>query len=96
MQNISSEFEGLLNEMMPKKHFINQEISYINFDGKMNLSTVSHYMKEFLSMMEIENKKCYVYYNTKTPNEVVSDKLIMSLDGLNSPNSPRQIDHPNY
>ena len=30
----------------------------------------------------------------KTPIELFSDKLIISLDGLNSPNSPRKIDHP--
>ena len=53
-------------------------------------------MKEFLRIIEIENKKCHICYNTKTPIELVSDKLIMSPDGFNSPNSPWQIDHPNY
>ena len=66
MQNDSSEFEGLLHEMMSKELFINQEISYINFNGERKLSTVSNFMKEFLSINEIENKKCHVCYNTKT------------------------------
>ena len=30
----------------------------------------------------------------KTPVELVTDKLIMSLDGLQTSNLPRQIDHP--
>ena len=30
----------------------------------------------------------------KQPAEVISDKLIMFLDGLPTSNSPRQIDHP--
>ena len=86
MQNDSSDFEGLLQEMIYKTPFINQEISCITFDGERNLSTVSNYMKEFLSLIEIENKKCHICYNTKTPIELVYDKLIISLDGLNSPN----------
>ena len=32
----------------------------------------------------------------KTSIELVSDKLIVYLDGFNSPNSPRQTDNPNY
>ena len=47
VQNDSSEFEGSLQEIISKKTFINKEISYINFDGDMKLSTVSNYMKEF-------------------------------------------------
>ena len=31
-----------------------------------------------------------------TPVEFVSDKLIMSLEGLPTSNSPRQIDHPKF
>ena len=53
-------------------------------------------MKEFLRIIEIENKKCHICYNTRTPIELVSDKLIMSLDGLNITNSPWQIYDPNY
>ena len=30
----------------------------------------------------------------KTPVGLVSDKLILSLDGLHNSNFPRQIDHP--
>ena len=30
----------------------------------------------------------------KIPVELVTDKLIMSLDGLHISNSPRKIDHP--
>ena len=32
----------------------------------------------------------------KLPIESVSDKLIMSIDGLKSPNSWRKIDYPEY
>ena len=39
---------------------------------------------------------CHICYKRKTPIEIVSDKLIMYIDGLNSSNSPRQIDHPKY
>ena len=53
-------------------------------------------MKEFLSINEIYNRKCHIFHNEKTSTELVYDKLIMSLDELNSPNSPRQIYHTNY
>ena len=39
---------------------------------------------------------CCVCYKWKTPIELVYDKLIMSLDGLNRNNSPRKIDHLKY
>ena len=39
---------------------------------------------------------CHICYKWKTRIELVSDKLITSLDGLNSSNSPRQIYHPKY
>ena len=45
VQNDSSEFEGLLHEMMSKEPFINKEMSCINFDGERKLSTVSNFMK---------------------------------------------------
>ena len=51
VQNDSSEFEGLLHKIMSKKPVINQEISYINVDGEMKFSTVSNYMKYFLSII---------------------------------------------
>ena len=37
------------------------------------------------------NKKCHKWSKLKTP---VSDKLIVSLDGLHYSNPPRKIDHP--
>ena len=92
---IYQSLKGNSTKWCPKK-FITQEISHIIMDGDMKLSTVSNYMKEFLSIIEIENKKCHIWYNKNTPIEIVSDKLVMSLDGLNSSNLLRQIDHPNY
>ena len=56
VQNDSSEFEGLLQEMVSQKPFINQEICHINLNGEKNICTVSTYIKEFLSIVEIENK----------------------------------------
>ena len=50
--------------------------------------------KKYLSIVEIENKKCQICSNTKQPAEVISDKLIMILDGLPTSDLPRQIDHP--
>ena len=58
------------------------------------MGTVSAYIKELLSIVEIENKKCHRCYKLKTPVELFTEKLIMSLDGLHTSNSPRQIDHP--
>ena len=71
MQNDPPEFEGLLYKMITKKTFINQEISYINIDGDMELSTVSNYIKYFLRIIEIENKKRHICYTMKTPIELV-------------------------
>ena len=62
----------------------------------MKVSTVSAYKKDFFSIIEIENKMCQICYKCKTLIELVPDKLIMSLDGLNSSNSPSKIDHPKY
>ena len=50
VQNDSSEFEGLIHEMMSKEYFIRRDISYINLDGERKLSTVSNFMKEFMSI----------------------------------------------
>ena len=44
-QNNSSEFEWLLHKMVSKKHFMSQEICYINVNGERNLCTVSSYTK---------------------------------------------------
>ena len=47
-----------------------------------------------LSIIEIKNKKCQICSKGKTPIELFYDKCIMSLDGLHTSDSPRQIDHP--
>ena len=54
---------------------------------------MSTYIKEFLCIVDIENKKCQRWSKLKTPVEVISDKLIMFLEGLPTSNLPRQIDH---
>ena len=82
--------------MIPKRPFINQEISYINIDGEIKLSTFSNNMKAFLSIIEIGNKKCHICYEINTPIKLVHDELIMSIDGLQSTIPPWKIDHPNY
>ena len=93
VQNDSSEFEGLLRKMMPKKPFMSQVICYINGNGEGKLCTMLSYIKELLSIVEIKNKKCHRCYKFRTPVELVTDKLIMSLDGLHTSNFPRQIYH---
>ena len=45
IQNDTSEFEELLNEMVSKKPFISQEMCHINGNGKRNICTVSAYIK---------------------------------------------------
>ena len=57
---------------------------------------MSKYKKEFLSIVEIENKKCQKCSKLKTTVEVVSDKLITFLEGLHTSNLSRQIYHPKY
>ena len=47
-----------------------------------------------MSIVEIENKKCHRCSKLKTPVELVTDKLIMFLDGLHPSIMPRKIDHP--
>ena len=44
-QKYSSEFEGILYKMVPKKPFMSQEICYINGNCKRELCTVSEYIK---------------------------------------------------
>ena len=57
VQNDSSEFEGLLQKMVSNKLFMSQEKCYINENGEIKICTVSAYIKEFLRIVEIENKK---------------------------------------
>ena len=66
----------------------------MNENYERKLCTVSSYIKEFLTIVEIENKKCHIYSKWKTPIESVSDILIMSLDGLHTSISRRQIYNP--
>ena len=68
-----------------------QEMCYINGNGEIKLFTVSANIKEFLGIVEIDNKKCHICSKFKTKFELVTDKLIMSLDGLHIFNLPRQI-----
>ena len=53
-QKDSSEFEGLVNEIVTKKIFTNQDISYTNGNSESKLCTLSNYIKEFFSILEIE------------------------------------------
>ena len=46
-----------------------------------------------MSIVEIENKKYHRCSKSKTTVELVTDKLIMNLDGLHASNFHRQIDH---
>ena len=93
-QNGSSEFESLLHEMVSQKPFINQEICHINLNGERIICTVLKYIKLFLSIVEIENKICQRCSMLKTPVELISGKLIISIEGLPTSNLPRQIDNP--
>ena len=45
VQNHSSESEGLIHKMAPKKPFISQDKCYINGNGEGKLCTVSAYIK---------------------------------------------------
>ena len=82
--------------MVPLKLFSNHEICHIDLNGEKTICTVSTYIKEFLSIVEIENKKCQRCSKLKTSVEVITDKLIMFIEGLPTSNSSRQIDHPKY
>ena len=81
VQNDSSEFEGLIHEMVSQKPFSNQEICHINLNDEKSICTVSTYIKKYLSLVEIENKKYQRCSNMKPPAEVISDKQIMILEG---------------
>ena len=58
VQEDSSEFEAPIHEMISIKIFSNQEICHIDFNVEKRICTVSTYIKEYLSIVEIENKKC--------------------------------------
>ena len=86
VQNYYSEFEGLLHKMVSQRPFIIQEICHINFYGERSICNISTYIKEFLSKVEIENKICQRCSKLKAPVEIISDKLIMYLEGLQPSN----------
>ena len=73
---------------------MSKQICYINGNDEMKLWAASALIEEFLSIVEIQNKKHHIRSKWKTPVELVSDKLIMFLDGLHTLNSPRKTDHP--
>ena len=75
--------------MVSKKPFMRQDICYINGNGERKLYTVFAQIKSFLSIVEIENKKCQRCSKLKTSFELVTDEMIMSLDGLHTSNLPR-------
>ena len=54
------------------------------------------YIKYLFSIVEIKNKICQKFSKLKTPVELITDKLIMFLEGLTTSNLPRQIYHPKY
>ena len=57
---------------------------------------MSTYIKKYLCVVEIENKKCQRLSKFKPPAEVISDKMIIILEGLPTSNWTRQIDHPKF
>ena len=73
VQNGSSDFEGIIHEMVSHKPFSNQEICHIDLNGEKIICTVSTYIKEFLIIVEIENKQCHRCSNMKPHFEVISD-----------------------
>ena len=80
--------------MVTKKPFVSQEICYINGNGKIKLCAVSAYIKYLLIIVEIENKFFQRCSTLRTPFELITDKLIISLDELLTSNSHKQINHP--
>ena len=91
IQEDSSEFEALIHEIISLKLFNNQEIFHIDLNGEKVICNVSTYIKEYLSIVEIENKKCQKCSKLKTPVEVVYNKLIMFLEGLPTSNKSRKL-----
>ena len=57
VHNYSSEFKALLHKMVSKKPFMIQEIYYMNGNCERKIFTVSQYIKEFFSRVEIEDNK---------------------------------------
>ena len=96
VQEDYSEFEALIQEMISFELFGNQEIFHFDLNGEKIICTVSTYTKEYLSIVEIENKKYRKCSRSKTPVKVVSDELIVFLEGLPTSNKSRKIDHPKY
>ena len=93
---VSLDFEVLSQEMISFELFRNQEICHIDLNEEKRICTVSTYIKEYLSIVEIENKKCQIYSSLKTPVEVDYDKLIMFLEGLPTSNKYSKMDHTKY
>ena len=82
--------------MISSKLFSNQDICHIDLNGEKIIISISTYIKESLSIIEIENKKCQKWSKLKTPVKVICDKLIMVLEGVPNSNEYRPIDHPKY
>ena len=55
----SSEFDGLLHEIISKQPFINKEIIYTNEKCEIHCSSVSDYIT-FFNIIEIEKNMCEV------------------------------------
>ena len=53
---IQYEFEAIIHEMASLGLFSNQEICHIDLNVEKRIHTVSTYIKEFLSIVEIENE----------------------------------------
>ena len=51
VQEDSSYFEALIQEMISSEIFSNQEICHIDLNGEKRISSVSTYMKENLSII---------------------------------------------
>ena len=96
VQEDSSEFEALIQEMISSEIFSNQEICHIYLNGEKRISSVSTYMKENLSIIEIENKVCQKCSKLNPPVKVVCDKLIMVLEGIPTNIEYRPIHHPKF
>ena len=60
--------------MISSELFSSQYICHIDLNGEKRISSVSTYIKEILSIIETENKKCQKPSKLKTPVEVVCDK----------------------
>ena len=56
VQEYSSEFEALIQEMISFKLFSNQDICRIDLNGEKRICTVPTYIKEYLSIAEMRIK----------------------------------------